>query len=237
MQYTTFVTMKKVYIILILSGILCSYGIYAQQSRYYQRITRIVTDAGDTATMIILRPVYIFPKRTFKSQKESTSLRQTRPPSTDRDLRIYTDSSRRPARTTFKTHGKRTLRGIQACTENFYLQPSQVVDTSHRPRMQPIFLSPYKSLLGRFQGNILANVRCYVRSKSSQGMGTGRQRPHTRRNRRSCRKRPTLNNTKTDPTRIYFSNTTPKNLRHIISNVSFISGCRVNASLYPAMAL
>lgn len=70
MQYTTFVTMKKVYIILILSGILCSYGIYAQQSRYYQRITRIVTDAGDTATMIILRPVYIFPKRTFKSQKE-----------------------------------------------------------------------------------------------------------------------------------------------------------------------
>ena len=70
MQYTTFVTMKKIYIILILSGILCSYGIYAQQSRYYQRITRIVTDAGDTATMIILRPVYIFPKRTFKSQKE-----------------------------------------------------------------------------------------------------------------------------------------------------------------------
>lgn len=70
MQYTTFVTMKKVYIILILSGILCSYGIYAQQSRYYQRITRIVTDAGDTATMIILRPVYIFPKRIFKSQKE-----------------------------------------------------------------------------------------------------------------------------------------------------------------------
>ena len=70
MQYTTFVTMKKVYIILILSGILCSYGIYAQQSRYYQRITRSVTDAGDTATMIILRPVYIFPKRTFKSQKE-----------------------------------------------------------------------------------------------------------------------------------------------------------------------
>ena len=70
MQYTTFVTMKKVYIILILLGILCSYGIYAQQSRYYQRITRIVTDAGDTATMIILRPVYIFPKRTFKSQKK-----------------------------------------------------------------------------------------------------------------------------------------------------------------------
>ena len=57
-------------ILLFLVGSLCVQQAQAQQSRYYQRVTRIVTDAGDTATLIILRPIYCFPKRTFKSQKE-----------------------------------------------------------------------------------------------------------------------------------------------------------------------
>lgn len=57
-------------ILLFLAGSLCVPQAQAQQSRYYQRVTRIVTDAGDTATLIILRPIYCFPKRTFKSQKE-----------------------------------------------------------------------------------------------------------------------------------------------------------------------
>ncbi len=63
--------MKKACIIMLLSliGLGCECA-QAQQSRYYQRITRFVTDAGDTATLIILRPIYCFPKRTFKSQKE-----------------------------------------------------------------------------------------------------------------------------------------------------------------------
>lgn len=78
MQYTTFVTMKKVCIILILSGILCSYGIHAQQSRYYQRITRIVTDAGDTATLIILRPVYCFPEKNFQKSERKGILLEKR---------------------------------------------------------------------------------------------------------------------------------------------------------------
>lgn len=57
-------------ILLFLVGSLCVPQAQAQQSRYYQRVTRIVTDAGDTATLVILRPIYCFPKRTFKSQKE-----------------------------------------------------------------------------------------------------------------------------------------------------------------------
>ncbi len=57
-------------ILLFLAGSLCVPQAQAQQSRYYQRVTRIVTDAGDTATLVILRPIYCFPKRTFKSQKE-----------------------------------------------------------------------------------------------------------------------------------------------------------------------
>ena len=57
-------------ILLFLAGSLCVQQAQAQQSRYYQRVTRIVTDAGDTATLIILRPIYCFPKRTFKSKKE-----------------------------------------------------------------------------------------------------------------------------------------------------------------------
>lgn len=57
-------------ILLFLVESLCVQQAQAQQSRYYQRVTRIVTDAGDTATLIILRPIYCFPKRTFKSQKE-----------------------------------------------------------------------------------------------------------------------------------------------------------------------
>ena len=57
-------------ILLFLAGSLCVQQAQAQQSRYDQRVTRIVTDAGDTATLIILRPIYCFPKRTFKSQKE-----------------------------------------------------------------------------------------------------------------------------------------------------------------------
>lgn len=64
--------MKKAvtFILLLLVVSLCLPHAQAQQSRYYQRVTRIVTDAGDTATLIIFRPVYCFPKRTFKSQKE-----------------------------------------------------------------------------------------------------------------------------------------------------------------------
>lgn len=64
--------MKKAvtFILLFLVGSLCVPQAQAQQSRYYQRVTRIVTDAGDTATLVILRPIYCFPKRTFKSQKE-----------------------------------------------------------------------------------------------------------------------------------------------------------------------
>ncbi|MBQ8423530.1 MAG: DUF4294 domain-containing protein [Coprobacter sp.] len=54
-------------LIICLSG---SISVYAQQSRYYQRITRIVTEYGDTATLIITRPVYCFPKRVFKNKKE-----------------------------------------------------------------------------------------------------------------------------------------------------------------------
>ena len=57
-------------ILLFLAGSLCVQQAQAQQSRYYQRVTRIVTDAGDTATLIILRPIYCFPKRIFKSKKE-----------------------------------------------------------------------------------------------------------------------------------------------------------------------
>lgn len=53
--------------IICLSG---SISVYAQQPRYYQRITRIVTEYGDTATLIITRPVYCFPKRVFKNKKE-----------------------------------------------------------------------------------------------------------------------------------------------------------------------
>lgn len=64
--------MKKAVTVILLSlvGSLCVPQAQAQQSRYYQRVTRIVTDAGDTATLVILRPIYCFPKRTFKSQKE-----------------------------------------------------------------------------------------------------------------------------------------------------------------------
>lgn len=50
----------------------------AQQSRYYQRITRFVTDAGDTATLIILRPIYCFPKRTSKAEGERVLLAHVR---------------------------------------------------------------------------------------------------------------------------------------------------------------
>ena len=214
MQYTTFVTMKKVYIILILSGILCSYGIYAQQSRYYQRITRIVTDAGDTATMIILRPVYIFPKRTFKSQKEKEYYWKN-----VRDVKKVLPYAKLVHQALIETYEY-----IQTLPEDQREQHLKRMEKELFEEYKPVLktftynqakllirlidrecnLSPYKSLLGRFQGNILANVRCYVRSKSSQGMGTGRQRPHTRRNRRSCRKRPTLNNTKTNPTKNLF---------------------------------
>lgn len=64
--------MKKAVTVILLSlvGSLCVPQAQAQQSRYYQRVTRIVTDAGDTATLVILRPIYCFPKRIFKSQKE-----------------------------------------------------------------------------------------------------------------------------------------------------------------------
>ena len=61
--------MKKFCVIwLILLGIPC--GGMAQYSFYQERITRIVTDAGDTATLIIMRPVHCFPKRVFKNEKE-----------------------------------------------------------------------------------------------------------------------------------------------------------------------
>lgn len=207
MQYTTFVTMKKVCIILILSGILCSYGIHAQQSRYYQRITRIVTDAGDTATLIILRPVYCFPKRTFKSQKEKEYYWKN-----VRDVKKVLPYAKLVHQALIETyeyiqtlpedqreqHLKRMEKELfeeyKPVLKTFTYNPSQAIDTSHRSGMQPIFLSPYKSFLGRIQSDILANVRCDVRSKSSQGMGTRGQRPHTRRNRRSRRKRTTLNN-------------------------------------------
>ncbi|MCD7709966.1 MAG: DUF4294 domain-containing protein [Porphyromonadaceae bacterium] len=64
--------MKKtglLYILFLLIGLYSS-AIYAQSSRYYQRITHIVTEKGDTAILVITKPVYCFPKRTFKNQKE-----------------------------------------------------------------------------------------------------------------------------------------------------------------------
>ncbi len=63
--------MKRVYFIIIIFAccIICNTTLYAQ-SRYYQRVTSFVNDDGDTATLIIMRPVYCFQKRIFKSKKE-----------------------------------------------------------------------------------------------------------------------------------------------------------------------
>ena len=62
-------SMRKFYLLLIVSVCLSSFCM-AQQSRCIQRVTYIATDAGDTAMLIITRPVYCFPRRVFKSAKE-----------------------------------------------------------------------------------------------------------------------------------------------------------------------
>ena len=180
--------------------------------------------------------------KNVRDVKKSTSLRQTRPPSTDRDLlNIYRLFPKDQREQHLKRMEKELFEEYQACTRKTftYNQAKLLIRLIDRECNQSSY-HLIKAFLGGFQRQHSGKRSCATFGVSlRKEWEPERQRPYIlESNRRSCRKRPTPEQyrNKSD-SRIYFSSTTPKNLLHIISNVSFISGCRVNASLYPATAL